>query len=66
MGEYAPIPIQDEALAKKIIGGATEVHRELGLGYWESIYRKAMAYELSSQGIHFERHWITPWSADQL
>jgi len=54
MGEHKPIPEQDEALAKKVIGAAIEVHRELGPGFLESIYRKAMAYELSSQHIRVE------------
>ena len=54
MREFEPIPEQDEALAKKIIGAAIEVHRELGPGFLESIYRKALVYQLSSQGIQVE------------
>lgn len=54
MRDYEAIPEQDEVLAKKIIGAAIEVHRELGPGFLESIYRKAMAYELSLQRIQVE------------
>ena len=54
MREFEPIPEQDEVLAKKIIGAAIEVHRQLGPGFLESVYRKAMAYELSSQRIQVE------------
>jgi len=52
--DFKPIPDKDEVLAKKIIGAAIEVHRELGSGFLESIYRKAMAYELSFQGMRVE------------
>jgi GxxExxY protein len=51
MTKFDAIPDQDEALAKQVIGAAIEVHRELGPGFLESIYRKALAYELSLQGI---------------
>ena len=52
--EFEPIPDQDEVLAKKIIGAAIEVHRNLGPGFLESVYRKAMAYELSFKQIQVE------------
>src|SRR5437016_1529044 len=54
MNEFEPIPDEDEMLAKRIIGAAIEVHRELGPGFLEGIYRKAMAYELSTQTIQVE------------
>ena len=52
--DYEPIPPGDEELAHKIIGAAIEVHRILGPGFLESIYRRALAYELQSQGIVVE------------
>ena len=38
------------ALTQAIIGAAIEVHRELGPGLLESVYRKCLAYELRKQG----------------
>jgi GxxExxY protein len=52
--EYAPIPDADEELARRVIGAAIEVHRLLGPGFLESIYRRALCHELSLQGIPFE------------
>jgi GxxExxY protein len=55
MKAFDPVPEQDERLAKTIIGAAIEVHRELGPGFLESIYRRALAHELSLQHIHVEQ-----------
>ena len=43
-----------EALAKKTIGAAIEVHKALGPGYLESIYQEAMKAELHRRKIPFE------------
>ena len=55
MKEFDAIPPLDEQLAKTIIGAAIEVHRELGPGFLEGIYRRALAYELSLQGVAIEQ-----------
>ena len=44
-----------DSLAHGIIGAAIEVHSCLGPGYLESVYEEAMAIELKSRGIPFER-----------
>lgn len=46
---------QDDKLTERIIGAAIEVHRELGTGLLESIYEKALCYELDLQGISYKR-----------
>ncbi len=46
-------PIGDNELTEKIIGCAITVHRKLGPGFLESVYRAALAYELTKEGIPF-------------
>ena len=41
-------------LTEQIIGCAIEVHRELGPGLLESIYEKALCYELKKVGLAYE------------
>jgi len=52
--EWEPIAEYDEELAHRAIGAAIEVHRGLGRGFLESIYEKAMIYELTSAGLVVE------------
>ncbi len=48
------------ALARQIIGLAMRVHRTLGCGFSESVYRGALAIELRDAGIEFEIHPVLP------
>lgn len=48
-----------EATAQ-IIGAAQRVHRELGPGYREKIYQRALALELPARGIEFVREARIP------
>ncbi|MFZ1932908.1 MAG: GxxExxY protein [Thermoguttaceae bacterium] len=45
-------PIDD--LIHRAIGCMIEVHKQLGPGFLESVYRRAIAVELQEQGIPFE------------
>ena len=42
---------QDHALTEKVIGLAMKIHRTLGPGFLESVYRNALAFELRRAGL---------------
>ena len=44
----------NDKLTEKVIGAAFKVHNELGFGFLESVYEKALAIELSKAGISYE------------
>ena len=47
--------MEHEALTRDIIGGGMKVHRTLGPGYSESVYKNALTVELRKQGLLVER-----------
>jgi GxxExxY protein len=55
----SPLDDQTETLVTRVIGCCIEVHRRLGPGLLESIYRRAVAIELATEAIPFEteRHF---------
>jgi GxxExxY protein len=48
------VPLATDVVARRTIGCALAVHRELGPGFLEGIYRRAMCLELEAQGVPFE------------
>ncbi|HEV3256459.1 MAG TPA: GxxExxY protein [Gemmataceae bacterium] len=52
---HEPIPAEDDDIAHRIIGAAIDVHRLLGPGFLESVYEKALLYELQLRGLNVER-----------
>ena len=69
MSLQVPIPPDVEAIVKACIGAAIAVHRELGPGFREVIYRRAYCLEIDSLGLRFEcekavlvkyREWLIP------
>ena len=47
-------------ITEKIIGCAMKVHRELGAGFQEYIYQRALEIELKNTGIKFIREFEMP------
>ncbi|MGK7930788.1 MAG: GxxExxY protein [Microcystaceae cyanobacterium] len=52
---YVSQKYPDSELTGKIIGCAMEVHRTLGNGFQEVIYQRALAIEMTHQGLSFSR-----------
>ena len=55
-GMRLPSPLSPEAevAMRETIGAAIAVHRALGPGFLESIYRKAMCLELDARNVSYE------------
>ena len=50
----SPLSPEAERVMSAVIGCAIEVHRQLGPGFLESIYRKAMYEEFATTGLSYE------------
>jgi len=48
------VDVDIDALTEKVIGCAIEVHRTLGPGLLESVYRECLIIELRAAGLHVE------------
>ncbi|MEN0002981.1 MAG: GxxExxY protein [Bacteroidota bacterium] len=49
--------MKHKELTYKIIGCAMEVHKYLGNGFQEVIYQRALAIEMTKQGLEFSREF---------
>lgn len=51
---------QDSELTGKIIGCAMEVHKQMGNGFQEVVYQRALSIELNLQGLDHVREMEMP------
>ena len=51
---------RENQISEAILGGAIEVHRELGPGLLESAYEQCLCHELSLRGLSFRRQVDLP------
>ena len=49
--------MKHENITRNIIGAAMEVHNTIGNGFQEVIYQRAMAIEMESKGLSFNREY---------
>jgi len=57
---FQPIPLEVEAIGKKILDAAYTVHTALGPGLLESVYEACLAYELQKQNLNVETQTVVP------
>ncbi len=53
-------PVQDDPLTRKIIACAIEVHKKLGPGLLEKLYKEAMIIELELNGLKAQKNVQVP------
>jgi len=53
-------------ISAKVIDAAINIHRKLGPGLLESVYRKILAYELRKQGLKVEEETPIPVIWDDI
>jgi len=54
MRKHSPLDPEADRVMSHVIGSAIAVHRALGPGFLESIYRRAMCVELEARGLAYE------------
>ncbi|HEX7367678.1 MAG TPA: GxxExxY protein [Pelobium sp.] len=56
----------ENSLATKVIGLAIKVHKELGPGLLESVYKECLFYELKKSGLFVEKEKPLPIFYDEV
>jgi GxxExxY protein len=51
---YKPVPPDVEAVARACVAAGIDVHRQLGPGFKEAIYSRALCLELDARGLSFD------------
>ncbi len=57
---FKPIPLEVEAIGKRLLDAAYTVHSGLGPGLLESVYEACTAYEAEKLGLHIETQVAVP------
>jgi GxxExxY protein len=52
--------MDENELSNQVIGAAIEVHRHLGPGMLEAVYRDCLAHELHTRGLGVEKEVVLP------
>lgn len=53
--KYSETNYPNQEMTKSIIGTGIEIHKNLGFGFLEIVYKDALEYEFRQKGIGYER-----------
>jgi GxxExxY protein len=62
----SPLSAEEEALGRRVVDAAYQVHRALGPGLLESVYETCFCHELHKHGLNFQRQVVVPVVYDGL
>jgi hypothetical protein len=62
----APLPPEDERVARLIVDSAFTVHKTLGAGLLESVYEACLCHELEKRGLAYKRQVVVPLVYDGI
>ncbi len=57
---FEPIPVEVEAIGKKVLDAAYAVHTALGPGLLESVYEACLAHKIRQQRVEVETQVVVP------
>lgn len=60
INKYEKIPIELDAIGKKIVDSAYTVHKTLGPGLLEKVYEICFCHELQKRGLKYQRQLDIP------
>jgi len=63
---FQPIKEEIEKIGKACLDAAFKVHTNLGPGLLESVYERALLYELNKMGLFFENQRLLPIRYDNI
>ena len=58
--------MDENDLAKRVIGCAIEVHKALGPGLLESAYQQCLVYKLAKEGLYVEKEKVLPFLFEEV
>jgi GxxExxY protein len=64
--DFTTLPFMDRGLNQRILGSAIQVHRTLGPGLLESVYRTCLVHELQKAGMMVSSEVAVPVEYDGL
>ena len=63
---YQALPDEVEAIGKKVLDAAFQVHTALGPGLLESVYEACLAHELKQSGLNVQTQVVLPVTYKEL